>query len=916
MKILKVATLFFVIAGLTSVASASIFFEDFESYAAGSAIHGQGGWAGWENTPGAGAPVSNAYAYSGSNSIEVVSSADLVHTFDVTGGIWLFTAMQYIPSGTEGISFFILLNTYQHDTDDGRDWSVQTKFDLAEGTINSAYLDGPLAQILYDTWVELKYIINLDENTVDVYYDGEFIFTHQWDGDEHDTLQAIDLYGNSASSIYYDDIKIEATPYAMHPQPENGTTLEATWVTLKWAAGGQAVSHDVYVGEDFDEVNEGVGDTFRGNQTANYYVAGFPGFAYPDGLVPGTTYYWRIDEINDEHPDSPWKGDVWSFFVPPLNAYNPEPADGTEYIIPDDVTLSWDPGFGAMVHYVYFGDNYDEINDAVSGGVLQPGTTSSYSVGQLEMDKQYYWRIDEFDGINTRKGDIWTFSTLSTIAVTDPNLVAWWKLDEAPGTTAVDWSGHDHHGTFEGDAHYAAGYVGQALALDGNGDYVNINGWPGLLGAPAITATAWIKTSNTGTGAILGWGPNTAGQRFGFRHNESRLRFEHHGGNVQGDTHMADDEWHHAAVTIQPGVTVSYPGVTLWLDGQDDTRPTTDPDPVFDLTAAGDARIGTRRASNDRFFNGLIDDVRIYDRVLTREEIQTVMRVDPSLAWGPSPKDGSIPDIERALPLTWSAGDGITQHDVYFGTDLEAVDNADSTDTTGIYRGRQGITSYTPPEGVEWGSGPYFWRIDEVGSDGTPIKGRLLTFSIADFILVDDFESYTNDDVAGEAIWQSWIDGFGASDNGAQVGYLLPPYTEHAIVNSGVQSMPLTYNNATGITNSEAVLTLTASRDWTQYDLTNLSIWFRGDSANAVEPLYVAVSNTVGAAALASQNDPSASQTTTWTEWIIPLQTFADQGIDLTNVDQIAIGLGTKANPAATGGLGTMYIDDIRLYPQ
>jgi hypothetical protein len=52
----------------------------------------------------------------------------------------------------------------------------------------------------------------------------------------------------------------------------------------------------------------------------------------------------------------------------------------------------------------------------------------------------------------------------------------------------------------------------------------------------------------------------------------------------------------------------------------------------------------------------------------------------------------------------------------------------------------------------------------------------------------------------------------------------------------------------------------------------------------------------------------------TWTEWVIPLQTFADQGISLNNVDRIAIGLGTKGNITIPGGAGKMYIDDIRLY--
>jgi hypothetical protein len=83
---------------------------------------------------------------------------------------------------------------------------------------------------------------------------------------------------------------------------------------------------------------------------------------------------------------------------------------------------------------------------------------------------------------------------------------------------------------------------------------------------------------------------------------------------------------------------------------------------------------------------------------------------------------------------------------------------------------------------------------------------------------------------------------------------------------------------------------------------------------NDAEPLYVAVSNSSGPSAVVVHDDPAASQIDTWTEWVIPLQTFADQGITLTNVDKIAIGLGTKGNTIIPGGTGKIFIDDIRLY--
>ncbi|HUT92503.1 MAG TPA: LamG domain-containing protein, partial [Thermoguttaceae bacterium] len=91
-------------------------------------------------------------------------------------------------------------------------------------------------------------------------------------------------------------------------------------------------------------------------------------------------------------------------------------------------------------------------------------------------------------------------------------------------------------------------------------------------------------------------------------------------GNVVGNTTLNDGEWHHVALTMIRGATVSYPDVQLWLDGKDDTRATMDPDP-FSITAGVDMAIGYRATAAARYFLGAIDDVRLYDRALTQEEI-------------------------------------------------------------------------------------------------------------------------------------------------------------------------------------------------------------------------------------------------------------------------------------------------------
>ncbi len=202
---------------------------------------------------------------------------------------------------------------------------------------------------------------------------------------------------------------------AHNPNPSNGAEIQDTWSSISWAPGKTAVSHDVYFGDNFDDVNAGAESTFLGNQTKTDIVVGFPGFTFPDGLVPGTTYYWRIDEVEADGTTK-HKGFAWSFSIRPKTAYNPDPADGAEFIDPEG-TLSWTPGLGAILHYVYFGDDYDVVSNAAGG---PPHGFTSYDPGSLKLAKTYYWRIDEFDMIKTYRGDVWSFTTEGAVSSPSP----------------------------------------------------------------------------------------------------------------------------------------------------------------------------------------------------------------------------------------------------------------------------------------------------------------------------------------------------------------------------------------------------------------------------------------------------------------------------------------------------------------
>lgn len=196
-------------------ARAAAYSETFDGYAAGSQLHGVNGWRGWDNTPGAGAQVSNAFAFSGLNSVAIAGGSDLVQTFSsVNSGIWSFSMMNYTPSTSTGESYIILLNTYN---DGGPySWSLQTRLNMATGEVISDNGGGAKAPLIRDQWVPFRADINLDANEVSEYYNNQLVATYRWrdpaDANSAAALGAVDLYGNSAGAVYYDSISLVPVP--------------------------------------------------------------------------------------------------------------------------------------------------------------------------------------------------------------------------------------------------------------------------------------------------------------------------------------------------------------------------------------------------------------------------------------------------------------------------------------------------------------------------------------------------------------------------------------------------------------------------------------------------------------------------------------------------------------------------------
>ncbi len=620
---------------------------------------------------------------------------------------------------------------------------------------------------------------------------------------------------------------------AYQPTPNDGSLYSNTFVSLQWKSGDTAASHDVYFSASYDDVANGDAGALVGNTTNKFFVVGFSPYPYPEGLVPGTTYYWRIDEVEADEVTK-HAGRIWSFSIPSNKAHDPNPVDGMNFVDLEP-TLTWTTGHGAMIHVVHFGDDYDTVaNAAEIDGEIAPDT--SYTpTGPLESGKTYYWRVDESNPPAQKyfKGDVWSFTTIPEIPITDPNLIGWWKLDEGMGTIALDWSGHENHGIIsnpsgglgpDGSVWYEDPDNGTVLSINGDdatGGYVNAGTIQAMNLTNGFTWSFWARQSGDGTGVnklIFGnrYGGTASPLQF-IKFTPTNFEYYNDGTTMFIDyDDIPGDVWIHHAV-VKNGTSLVYyrNGIAV---GSNTVTATIDPNPLY---IAGEAA-GER-------WRGLIYNVRIYDKALMPDQVKETMRSDPRQAWDPAPANAAVTDIRDTTAISWGAGDFASSHDVYWGASMSAVENADTASPE--YMGRQASTSYSLAGLIEFGGGPYYWRIDEINTDSTVTKGRVWSFSVANYFVIEDVEDYN--DEPPDRVFETWIDGFGGNSNGSIAGYPYPVFAdgehfcETTIVHGGKQSMPFFYNN--NMKYSEITKTLVSpNRDWTQHDVKTLSMWYYG----------------------------------------------------------------------------------------
>ena len=201
-------------------------------------------------------------------------------------------------------------------------------------------------------------------------------------------------------------------------------------------------------------------------------------------------------------------------------------------------------------------------------------------------------------------------------------------FDETSGDTANDQSIYLRNGLLVNSPVWSSGTIGGAIDFDGTDDYVDVTGYPGILSNTSRTCCAWIKTAVGGD--ILGWGSNeSAGAKWRFQVTATGLlSIQLQGGKLNSDTGgLLDDAWHHVAVVVPETVSPATVGdMLLYIDGSPVSTTATTPEMVINTSGDGQVKIGVfeYNGAGLYYFDGLIDDVRIYNTALTQQQIQEI----------------------------------------------------------------------------------------------------------------------------------------------------------------------------------------------------------------------------------------------------------------------------------------------------
>ncbi len=356
-------------------------------------------------------------------------------------------------------------------------------------------------------------------------------------------------------------------------------------------------------------------------------------------LVPETTYYYKVTALNMAQNESAPSGQAFATTYDTTPPASPTSLIATT-LNDSAISLNWDDNsepdlFGYNVYLSQMVGFVPGPNTLFASGV----SDSTYTVSGLNPNTTYYFKVTAVD-----TSDFESPSSSEASATTDaisiiPIMQGHWKFDDGTGqSTAVDSSSNGRTGTLIGmdpASDWVTGKYQDCLTFDALNDYVKISGYKGVTGKQSRTICCWIKTTSIGSDTMVSYGgidPGAQGTSWTFRLDSGRLRVQVWTGYTIGHTPINDGQWHHVACILNADPNPNVNEIDLYIDGVLDSKDEPgnaqiNTESITDVTIGAAVNPGSY-ITKRWFFNGEIDDVRIFDTALNNQELQAVINGD------------------------------------------------------------------------------------------------------------------------------------------------------------------------------------------------------------------------------------------------------------------------------------------------
>ncbi|UCC98399.1 MAG: C10 family peptidase [Phycisphaerales bacterium] len=759
-------------------------------------------------------------------------------------------------------------------------------------------------------------------------------------GDDGRSDEYVYWYGGDLLDVDSDDIVTiipgisESGPSkATNPTPVNGATNQLTTVNLSWSDGGGASSYDIYLGTDS---SPDAGE-FKRNQSGQTYNSGT--------LQYDTTYYWRIDAKNMQGTAT---GDVWRFTTtkpgggvkgqyylhykatppdPPSNAFTTHMLTRTD----PQINFNWgnespDPS----IHYDYFSAKWT--------GEIRATFTEPYTFYTMTDDGVKLWvdgrlLVDNW----TNHAPIENAGTIDLVAGRTYSLEMWWY--EYGGGAVAElrwWSPHTPKQLVPQSALSTPIRASSPEPLSGA---VDVQARPMLTWTPGEFATSHriyfgsnessVRNATTASGEYRGMTP------LGSERYEPGML------DYTSDYYWRVDE----VSSSSPGSVLKGPvwsfttGDFIVVDNFESYNDLDETDPASNRiylkwidgfeTPTNGAFVGYMNppfAEQDIVHGGIQSMPVAYDNQGTAKYSEAVLTLDSLSDWteqgvvelslwfrGHPASVGSFTEGPgQTYRISASGADIWNYHDEFhyaykrlsgMGTIIARVDDVQNTNEWA----KAGVMIRETLKGNSKFAAVYI-----TPGNGCRFQARLST---NDYAQSDTSVSTAEQRAITAPYWVKLERGSGNVFR----GYYSTNGSSWQPMSWNPQSIPMSSDVYVGLalTSHDASLTCQASFSGVRFTGSVRSQWANQDIgiiSNDPERMYVAISNRNRTPAVVYNDDPSAVRTGTWTEWTIPLEDFANRGVNLRDVETMAIGFGNRSNTSAPGGAGTVYFDDIRLY--